>query len=121
MFCREYRESYEFQMVNYLFLGVFLNTFVLMLLLKFKKLWTLTFALALQIVLINLVNSLLFSTEVIRLFGESICGFLHFLAYITRIVIMMLVFVIDRCLTIYLPFFYPKHRLKTVCTLSVIS
>ena len=121
-----------FQMVNFLivfFLGVFLNTFVLILLLKLKKLWTLSFALALQIVFINLVNSLLFATDIITniadqwFFGEYICvlvGFLHFLAYITRIV-LMLVFVIDRCLTIFLPFAYPKYRQKTVCTLSVIA
>ncbi len=121
-----------YQMVNSLivfFLGVFLNTFVVVLLLKFKKLRTLSFALALQIVLINLVNSLSFATEIISnianqwFFGEYICvlvGFLHFLAYITRIV-LMLVFVIDRCLTIYIPFAYPKYRQKIVCTLSVIA
>ncbi len=121
-----------FQMVNFLivfFLGVFLNTFVLILLLKLKKLWTLSFALALQIVFINLVNSLLFATDIITniadqwFFGEYICvlvGFMHFLAYITRIV-LMLVFVIYRCLTIYLPFAYPKYHRKTVCTLSGIA
>ncbi len=78
------------QMVNFLivfFLGVLLNIFVLVLLLKFKKLRTLSFALALQIVFINLVNSLLFATDLISsianrwLFGcEHICvlvGLLH--------------------------------------------
>ena len=121
-----------YQMVNYLivfFFGVFLNTFVLVLLLKFKKLRTLSFALALQIVFINLVNSLLFATDLISnianqwFFGEFICvlvGFLHSLAYTIRIV-LMLVFVIDRYLIIYLPFSYPKYRQKTVCTLSVIA
>ncbi len=119
----------ESQSWNIIRCSLFSSTFVLVLLLKFKKLQTLSFSLALQIVLINLVNSLLFATEVISnianqwLFGESICvlvGFLHSLAYITRIVLMF-VFVIDRCLTIYLPFSYPKYRLKTVCTLSVIA
>ncbi len=121
-----------FQMISYLiifFLGVFLNTSVLVLFLKFKKLRTLSFAPALQIVFINLVNSLLFATDLITkianqwLFDESICvfvGFLHFLAFTTRIV-LMIVFVIDHCLTIYFPFAYPKYRLKTVCTLSVIA
>ena len=121
-----------YQMVNFLivfFLGVFLNIFVLILLLKFKKLRTLSFALALQIVFIDLVNSLLFATDLISnianqwLFGEYICvlvGLLHSLAYIIRIV-LMLVFVIDRYLTIYRPFTYPKYRRKILCTLSTIA
>ncbi len=112
------------------FLGGFLNIIVLMLVLKFKKLHTISFALALQIVIINLIIVLviLFFNIVTSianrwLFGEYVCaiiGAIQFITYVARIV-LMLVFVIDRFLNVFLPFPYPKRRLKIVCTLSVIA
>ncbi len=100
-----------YQIISFLIV-LFLNTFVLVLLLKFKKLCTLSFTLALQIVLLNLVNSLIFTIDISAnqwLFGEYICvmvGALHFIKYLARIV-LMLVFVIDHCLTVFVPFAYP--------------
>ncbi len=56
------------------------------------------------------------------LFGEYLCsihGEFSFFAHFMRI-ILMFTLVIDRFLTVFIPYKYPKYRLKVMCTLSLM-
>ncbi len=118
------------QLVYYIliiFFGLPLNIFVILLVIISKKLHTLSFAVAMQVVVLNIfMVSILITTNIISLsangwlFGEYVCeanGALNTMAYITRIT-LMLVSVIDRFMTVTMPFFYPKYRLRVVLTMS---
>ncbi len=110
-----------YQMVNYLivfFLGVFLNTFVLVLLrnswyyplpLLFKLCLLICYYLPLTSSRTLLTNGSLVSTFVYY----YVVGFLHFLAYTTVIVFGCLcLWSIVASLTFFVPFTYPKHCRK---------
>ena len=120
---------YIFFLVMFL-LSISLNILVIFLVAKYKRLQTTSFGFALQIVMINLLISLLiylvgFANSVASqwLFGEYACaaaGTLFFIANIIRS-LLMFVFVIDRFLSVFMPFAYPKHQHKVIVILSIFS
>lgn len=109
--------------------GSSLNILVIVLVAKYKKLQTLSFGIALQVVAVDLV---LCATSLIRLtnaianrwvFGEHVCflvGMYMLVITLVRVAIM-LVFVIDRFLAVFCPFAYPKYQMKIIIILSVMS
>lgn len=112
------------------FVSIPLNALMVYLICKYKSLQTMSFVLILQVVIIDLVGALvLIPLTVISvgankwLLGENMCiitGVVNYAIGFTRTEIM-LCFVIDRFLQVHFAFSYPKYRLKTVCSLSVIS
>ncbi len=108
--------------------GVFLNTLVIVLVAKYKKLHTRTFAIATQILVINLLScSTIFLLRPITsiankwLFGEHMCvltGFI-FLSLLLLRLLLMFVFVIDRFLAVFWTYGYPKHSTKIMIILSL--
>ena len=111
--------------------GTILNTIVIVLFAKYrKKLKIHSFAIALQIVVVDLVLSLtvpvvaLISMFSMRwVLGEYMCVIVGMIVSTSSNVrtVLLLALVIDRFLAVYLPFLYPKHVVKSVTALSVIS
>ena len=97
---------------------------------KFKQLHTLSFVIALKVVMIDLVNAatvipVRFITAAADqwVFSANFCiaqGYLSLICTFSR-TLLMLVLVTDRFLTVFLPYFYPKHRKKIVVGLSLLS
>ena len=112
------------------FLGISLNSLLVVLIVKFKKLRTVSFAFSLQIIANNLALSVLFYLVAFAnvvanrwVFGEHICvavGLLLFISVLVR-TLLMFVFVVDRFLFVFLPFEYPKHHKKVLMVLSIVS
>ena len=110
--------------------GTFLNIMVLYLVIAYKQLHSLSFAVALQIVILDLLQLLLvFSFRLVTvvseewLFGAGMCvftGFIFLSVYIIRS-FLMCVFMTDRLLSIFAPYFYPRHSKKIMVTLSVVA
>ncbi len=121
----------SFQTLFYILIsvsGIMLNTLVVVLVAKYKKLRTRSFAVALQVVVLNLIIS---STVLMLrpitaiankwLFGEVMCvitGYIN-LTYLLLRALLMLVFVVDRFLTVFYLFSYPKYSFIVMLTLSV--
>ncbi len=107
-----------------------LNSFVFFLMAKFKKLQTLSFFIALQILITDFIRgSILTPMNLISAiarrwpFGESVCiiyGTVLVYTTLVRTALMVMV-AIDRFLLIYYPFRYEKHRVKTVVILSLVA
>ncbi len=123
----------SFQTLFYILIlvsGIFLNTLVVVLVAKYKKLQTRSFAIALQVVVPDLILSC--TVFVLRpitaiankwLFGEVMCiftGYIYLTYFLLR-ALLMLVFVIDRFLTVFFLFSYPKYSFKIVLILSVLT
>lgn len=112
------------------FLTISLNSFVSFLIVWQKSLHQRTFYLALQMIVANLLQAfVLFSTNFISavldrwVFGEDLCvvvGFFIFWMQTSRWILMFLL-TLDRFLTVFSPFHYPKHSLKIMVVLSVIA
>lgn len=111
-------------------LGSVLNLLIIVLVGKFKSLQTLSFAVALQIVVLNLYRSVLFLVSALPnivadrpIFSGYLCVFNGFLLYSAALVrtFLMIVLVIDRFMSIFAPYFYPRHSLKIVFILSILS
>ena len=110
--------------------GSFLNIFLFYLIIRHKKLHTLTFKISLQMVVLDLLQ--LYGITLFRLvtvitdewvFGAGMCevaGYIFQCLTLARTFIMC-VFVIDRFLSIFAPYFYPRHSNKIATTLSVIA
>ena len=108
--------------------GTLLNIFVLFLVIRYKKLHTLTFGISLQIVVLNLIQ--LYGAIIFRLvtvitetwvLGIAVCvisGYIFNTVYNAR-AFLMCVFVIDRFLSIFAPYFYPRHSKKLIIPLCV--
>ena len=113
-----------------LLLGTPLNSWVIALIIKHRKLQTLSFAIGAQIVIIDLFLSLLVSLTSISniisnqwLFGEHGCifyGYLMFAASFIR-TLLLFIFVGDRFFSVFIPFWYPKYRKKIIIFFSVVS
>ena len=123
----------SFNITYYLLLmvaGISLHTLLFGLVCKFKQLQTLSFVIALKVVAIDFINASIvmpvrFITAVADwwLFGANFCiaqGYLTLICNYSR-TLLMLVLVTDRFLTVFLPYFYPKHRKKIVVCLSLLS
>lgn len=108
--------------------GILLNSLVIVLVVKYKKLHVRSFAIAFQVVTVNLI----FSSTVLLvrpinsianqwLFGENSCiiaAYIH-LTYLLLRTLLMFTFVIDRFLAVFWPFSYPRHSYKIMVILSV--
>ena len=109
--------------------GSFLNTLVIVLVVKYKKLRTYSLLVALQIVALSLMLALLTAVSLVNaianmwLFGEYVCAVTGLLITTATTVrsLLMCVFVIDRYLSVFWPFAYPKYRTKVMFVLSVAS
>ena len=110
-------------------LGISLNLFVLITVTAHKKLRTVSFMVALEIVAISLVETILLIislTNVIAnrwVFGHDGCvavGMLMFDTTTTRSLLLN-VLVIDRFISIFCPFSYEKVKVKINLSLSVIT
>lgn len=110
------------------FFGTVLNSLLLFLMCKFKNLRTWSFFVVAQIAVINLLASLItMPINVVGVsaqqwpLGEHVCGTVGFFrSWLDLLrVLVMLVFVTDRCCTVFLPFLYPNHRVKVVTCLTV--
>ena len=107
--------------------GTFLNLLVIVLVAKYKKLRTLSFGIALQIVVINLVLCFLTSIRLASsianrwVFEEHVCSLVGLIIFIITVIrtASMLVFVIDRFLSVFCPYAYPKYQTKIVTILSI--
>ena len=109
--------------------GVFLNGMVIMLVVKYKKLQTHSIIIALQVVSLDLLISLYILLSVVNsianrwLLGEYMCaltGMFGFIIALSR-TFLMFVFVIDRYLSVFWTYFYPKHKIKVILCLSIAS
>lgn len=109
--------------------GLFLNIQVIVLVVKYKKLRNYSFGITLQVVALNLLLLFTYMTVLVSgitnrwVFGEKMCvifGVLMLVAGLAR-TLLMCVFVIDRFLTVFVPFVYPKFQLKVTVILSVFS
>ena len=108
-------------------IGLFLNTLLVVLVARYKKLQNLTFALPLQIVTIDAAHTIIIyptataSAIIGRLPLTSLCStlgfFLTFLRLSRGLLMSMLVF--DRFCTVYMPFWYNRNRTKVVIATSL--
>ena len=121
------------QSISFLLLFLFsatLNILLVTLIAKYKKLQTLPFGCALQIVVLNLINTILvylggFISSLANrwLFGEHVCVAAGMVTHVSVVVrtLLLFVFVIDQFLSVFLPFVYPKRQLKLIVILSIAS
>lgn len=110
--------------------GIILNSLVIILVAKYKKLHVRTFAVALQVVVLNLIvsSTVLMLRPVTSianqwLFGEAMCVFTGYI-YLTFLLLralLMLVFVIDRFLSVFFLFSYPRHSSIIMLVTSVAT
>ena len=108
--------------------GTLLKIFVLFLVIRYKKLHTLTLGISLQIVVLDLIQ--LYGAIIFRLvtlvtdiwaLGAGVCvasGYILNVAFSAR-AFLMCVFVIDQFLSIFAPYFYPRHSKKLAISLCI--
>ncbi len=105
-----------------------LNIFVMVLIAKYKKLQTLSFGIALQIVVLDLITSVIVSlvgmVNAINnrwVFGEQVCALTGLIIYMIPLIRsgVMFVFVVDRFLSVFCPFAYPIFQKKIAVILSL--
>jgi hypothetical protein len=111
----------------YFIFGFLLNLFVMMLVLCNKNLRTVTFILALQVCVGNMINSVIVlpTSAVNAIAGRNVftglcstLGFLTFFLGLARFYLMF-VLVLDRFCTVFIPFSYHRYRIKTVLLFSI--
>ena len=109
--------------------GSFLNSLLITLIATNKKLQTLSFWISLQIVIMDLLLSVIicmsgFVNSVANqwVFGEHLCDIAGLmLVLFSRVrTLLMFVFVLDRFLSVFIPFHYPKLQVQVVSILSVV-
>ena len=111
------------------FFGVSLGLLVILLIARFKKLQTPDFVIAAQVMVANVILSVIYCLAMVNsianrwLYGEHMCALLGTVLTALHIVRVAFMFtlVTDRFLVVYFPFLYPKHRIKIVLLLSVAS
>ena len=110
--------------------AVSLNCLLVFLVIRNKKLRTLSFAIALQVVIIDIAIAVFLCIPAIIttaagewILGKEVCVLTGFLAFSLILVRtgLMFVFVIDRFLSVFFPYFYPKHKVKITVSLSVLT
>lgn len=98
--------------------GVFLNGLIVILVLKHKKLQKIHFKIAAQFAALNALISIDLFPAIITaiayhwVFGEHVCSMIgaSFLCLAMAKVLVLLIFVIDRFLSVFMPYGYPKHQ-----------
>ena len=111
------------------FTGAFLNGMVIVLVAKYKTLQTHSIVIALQVVALDMLLSLLFFLSMVNsianrwLLGEYVCAITGMIQYTSNMVrsFLMFVFVIDRYLSVFWTYFYPKNKVKVISCLSTAS
>ena len=112
--------------INNFVFGVLLNLLVIVLTLRFKKLQNVTFLLGVQVCIGMMLNGTIFLptaaanaiagrfvfTGLCSLFGFALFFLGHARTY------LMFVLVFDRFCTVFVPFWYQKHRVRVVIVLS---
>lgn len=110
-------------------LGTSLNGLVFTMIVKFKRLQTLSFAIALQVVLLDFFLSVVICLPAVTsvaanrwLFGKAFCVIIGLVSFSAKVIRTLLMFglVVDRFLSVYCPFFYPRHSLKLITCLSLL-
>ena len=110
-----------------LIIASLLNAFVIFIIARYQRLQTTTFYLALQLVITDSVNAIIYfpvsASNAIAdrfIFSGScvLLGFLITFLFVARN-FLMLVLVVDRFCLIFLPFWYSGHRLYVVVPLSI--
>ena len=110
--------------------GCPLNFLFLYLVYKFKALRTVSFGIACQVAVANLIMSLIYGIPTIMKYisgnwdlGTASCVTAGFFYYTLSNVRTLLIFIfsLDRFLMVFAPFSYPKHSLKVVVLMSVIA
>ena len=120
------------QVVYYLMcflVAVLLNTFVIMIVIRFKQLHNLTFYFSLQIIIVDLTNTVIIFPHAAanaiadKFIFNGLCNTLGFFISFFRFArnTLMFVLVVDRFCAIFLPFWYNKHRSKAITLLSVAA
>ena len=120
------------QIIHYLMIfvaGSCLNCFIIYIIARFKKLHSITYYFALQIILTNQGNALTFTitaaTNAIadRFIFTGLCPVIGFIFTFLRLSrsAQMLVLVADRFSLVFMPFWYARHRVKVVLSLTIIS
>ena len=112
-----------------LLISCFLNGMVIVLVAKYKKLQTHSVTIALQVVVLDLLLSVLYLLSTINsianrwLLGEYMCAITGIFVFITSTVrtFLMFIFVIDRYLSVFWTYRYPKHKAKVIICLSIVS
>ena len=110
-------------------LGISLNLFVFVTVMAHKKLRTVSFMVALEIVAINLVETIFLIISLTSaianrwVFGDDGCAAVGMLVFDTAITrsLLLNVLVIDRFISIFCPFSYEKIKVKINLSLSVIT
>ena len=107
--------------------GVFVNVIIILLIVCHKKLQNITFILAIQILISNLLSaSVFFPTSAANTVADryvfidlcSIIGFAFFFMRNVRIYLMSGL-VADRFSSIFMPFWYQRNRVRVVVSLSL--
>ena len=122
----------SFQIVYFLMilpLGVLMNTLVIVLVARFKKLKTATFYLALQVIVVDLLNAaILLPTSIANAIAKHnvfshYCSILGAVVFFLRSVrtFIMTVLLIDRFCSVFKPFWYPRVRVKKTVILSLFA
>ena len=107
--------------------GVLLNLFVVLLILCYKRLQNVTFILALQVSAGDLINAaIIFPTSAANAIADryvftGLCATIGFIIFYLRIarIYLMFALVLDRFCTVFMPFWYQRHRVKVVIPLSL--
>ena len=111
--------------------GFFLNLLIVMLILRYKRLQNVTFILAFQVSASDLLNAVIvFPTSAANAIADryvftGLCPVIGFVLFYLRIarIYLMAVLAIDRCCTVFLPFWYhrKRHRVKVITSLSLLA
>ena len=107
--------------------GVLLNLFVTVIILRNKNLQNITFILALQVCVGDMINAaIVFPTSAANAIADryvftGFCTTIGFAVFYLRIVriYLMLVLVLDRFCSVFMPFWYQRNKMKVVVPLSL--
>ncbi len=110
--------------------GVLLNLLVLILVAKCKKLRSISFGIAVQLSVLNLLTSISYGSSSIAnyvvghwILGSNSCiasGFILFVLINIR-TLLIFAFSLNQFLFVFLPFFYPRHNGKAVIVTSMLA
>lgn len=112
-----------------LVLGVILNVLVIVLTVHFKRLQNITFVLGLQVCICDTLNGTITlpasATNAIagRFVFTGLCsvlGFVQFFLGLAR-TYLMFVLVVDRFCTVFVPFWFQRHRVKMTISLTLCA
>lgn len=112
-----------------LILGAALNILVIVLVTRHKRLQTYSFGIAMQVVILDLLNRSLIFFSLVSIvanqwvFGEHMCAIVGMVLFCSTTIrtMLMCIFVIDRFLNVFAPYLYPLYKMKVTISLSVAA